>query len=43
LEQARAYRQLGQTGEASKLYDQVIDEHGGTRFAERARSEQQQL
>ena len=43
LEQARAHRQLGQTGEASKLYDQVIAEHGGTRFAEQARTEQNEL
>ncbi len=43
LEQARAHRQLEQTGEASKLYDQVIAEHAGTRFAEQARTEQDEL
>lgn len=43
LEQARAYRQLGQTGQASQLYDQVLQEHGGTRFAETARREKAEL
>ncbi len=43
LEQARAHRQMGRTGEASRIYDQVVEEYGGTRFAERAQSERQQL
>jgi TolA-binding protein len=43
LEQARAHRQIGQTGEASKIYDQVIAEHGGTRFAAQARTEKDEL
>lgn len=43
LEQARAYRQMGQTGQASQLYDQVIEEHSGTRFAQTARQEKDAL
>jgi TolA-binding protein len=37
LQQADAYQQLGQPGEAARLYDRVIQEHAGTRFAETAR------
>ncbi|PEN15172.1 hypothetical protein CRI94_02495 [Longibacter salinarum] len=43
LQQARAYQQLGESGEASRIYDQVISEYGGTPFAEDARSEKEQL
>jgi len=43
LQQAEAYRQLGQPGEASRLYDRVIQEHAGTRFAEQARQEKNAL
>ncbi len=43
LQQAEAYRQLGQPGEASRLYDRVIQEHAGTRFAEQARQEKDAL
>ena len=43
LEMARAHRQLGQTGDASQLYDRVISEYGGTRFADTARQEKDAL
>jgi len=43
LEQAAAYRQLGETGEATRIYDQVMSEYGGTPFAEEARTEKQAL
>jgi len=43
LEQARAHRQLGQTGEANQLYDQVQREYSGTPFAQTARQEQDAL
>ena len=38
LEQARAYEQLGQNGEAQRLYDRVINRYGDTPFAEEART-----
>jgi TolA-binding protein len=40
LEQARAYRRQGQTGEASRLYDRVQEEYAGTEFAQTAAQEQ---
>jgi TolA-binding protein len=40
LEQARAHRQLGQTGQANELYDRVLREYSGTSFAQTARDEQ---
>jgi len=43
LEQARAHQQIGQTGEASDLYDRVVREYSGTRFAQTARDEQATL
>lgn len=43
LAQARAHRDLGQTDEAAVLYDQVMQEHAGTRFAETARSRKEAL
>ena len=43
LEQARAHRQIGQTGEANQLYEQVIREYSGTPFARTAGDEQEAL
>ena len=43
LLQARAFRNLGQTGEASRLYDRVLNEFGGTRFADEAEREKASL
>lgn len=37
LEQARAYEQLGQRGEAQRLYDRVINTYSDTPYAEEAR------
>ncbi|MES3630507.1 MAG: tetratricopeptide repeat protein [Longimonas sp.] len=37
IEQGRAYEQLGQRGEAQRLYDRVIDRYRGTPFADEAR------
>jgi TolA-binding protein len=43
LEQARAYRQTGETGQAAQLYDEVIDSYPGTPFAETAEDEREAL
>ena len=43
LEQARTYNQMGQTGEAQRLYDRVISSYGGTPFAEEAQEERVDL
>ncbi len=43
LEQARAFRQMGQTGDASQVYDRVIEEYGGTAYARTARQEKEAL
>jgi len=43
LEQARAYRDRGQTGQASQLYDEVMQSYSGTPFADTAESEQEAL
>lgn len=43
LEQARAYRQIGQTGEAAQLYDQVMTSYSGTPFAQTAEDERDAL
>ena len=43
LEQARAYRDQGETGQAVQLYDQVQQTYGGTPFAETAQKEQEAL
>jgi TolA-binding protein len=43
LEQARAYEQLGQNGEAQRLYDRVISRYGDTPFAEEARTAREAL
>ena len=41
--QARAFRSLGQTGDASRLYDRVIQEYGGTPYATEAAREKASL
>jgi tetratricopeptide (TPR) repeat protein len=43
LEQARSYRQMGQTGQAVKLYEEVTTSHAGTPYAETAREERSNL
>lgn len=43
LEQARAFRQLGQTGDAVRLYDRVIEEYGGSTYARTAQQEKEAL
>lgn len=43
LEQARSYRERGETGQASQLYDEVINSYSGTPFAETAREEKKSL
>lgn len=43
LEQARAHRQMGETGEANRIYEQVMAEYGGTPFAEEAETEKAAL
>lgn len=43
VEQARAYRQLNQPGQAAQLYDEVIQSYPDTPFARTAKSERQAL
>ncbi|PSQ71894.1 MAG: hypothetical protein BRD26_03250 [Bacteroidetes bacterium QH_1_64_81] len=43
LEQARTYRDRGETGQAVQLYDQVAERFSGTPFAKTAREEKQSL
>jgi len=43
LEQARGHRQLGNTGQASQLYDEVTTSYPGTPFAETAEDERNDL
>ena len=43
LEQARAYQEMGQTGQAAQLYDQVVNSYPGTPFAQTAKEERQSL
>jgi TolA-binding protein len=43
LEQARAYRQMGETGQAAQLYDEVAETYPGTPFAETAEEERDAL
>ncbi|WP_232798439.1 tetratricopeptide repeat protein [Salinibacter altiplanensis] len=43
LEQARAYRDRGETGRAVQLYDEVQKAYGGTPFAQTAQDEQQAI
>jgi len=43
LLQARAFRSLGRTGDASQLYDRIIEEYGGTSYAQEATREKASL
>jgi TolA-binding protein len=43
LEQARAYRQMGQTGQAAQLYDEITQSYPGTPFAQTAQKERNAL
>ena len=43
LEQAKSYREMGQTGQAVQLYDEVVQSYPGTPFAETARKERKAL
>lgn len=43
LEQARAFRALGQRGDASRVYDRVITEYRGTPYAHTAQQEKEAL
>lgn len=43
LLQARAYRRLGETGEATRLYDRVIQDYSDTAYAQTARREKEAL
>lgn len=43
LEQAATYREMGQTGQAVQLYDEVVQSYPGTPFAETARKERKAL
>ena len=43
LEQARAHRQLGETGQAAQLYEEVTSSYPGTPFAETAEEERNEL
>jgi len=43
LEQARSYRQMRETGQAVKLYDEVTTSYAGTPYAETAREERDAL
>jgi len=43
LEQARAYRDQGETGQAVQLYDEVQQTYGGTPFAQTAQEEKRAL
>ena len=43
LTQAKAFTNLGQRGDAMQLYDRVINEFGGTPFADRAAREKEAL
>jgi TolA-binding protein len=43
LVQARAFRSLGQRGDAQRIYDRIISEYPGTRFAESAAQERAAL
>jgi TolA-binding protein len=43
LEQARAHRQLGNTGQAAQLYDEVTSSYPGTPFADTADDERTEL
>ncbi len=43
MTQARAFVQLGETGEAARMYDTVIDQYPGTGFADEAERAKQNL
>ncbi|MFQ5572153.1 MAG: tetratricopeptide repeat protein, partial [Rhodothermales bacterium] len=43
LLQARAFRNLGQDGDASRLYDRIIEDYRGTKYAEQAAREKATL
>lgn len=43
LEQARAFRDLGETGQAVQRYDQVLNAYPGTPFADTAREEKSSI
>lgn len=43
LKQAEAYQQLGQTGQAAQLYEEVIESYPGTPFAETAQKKRDAL
>jgi TolA-binding protein len=43
LEQGRAYQQIGETGQAAQLFDEVIESYPGTPFANSARSARESL
>ena len=43
LTQAQAYRDMGQPGEAARLYDRVIRDYNGTPFAQRAATAKEAL
>lgn len=43
LEQARAYREIGETGQAAQLYDEVTESYPGTPFAKTAKEEREAL
>ncbi|MEX0746443.1 MAG: tetratricopeptide repeat protein, partial [Rhodothermales bacterium] len=43
LAQARAFRELGQNGEAARVYDRIISEFGGTSYASTAVQEKEAL
>ncbi|HMB91602.1 MAG TPA: tetratricopeptide repeat protein, partial [Rhodothermales bacterium] len=43
LLQARAFRNLGENGNAARMYDRVIEEFRGTRYAEQATQEKANL
>lgn len=43
LEQARAYNQTGETGQAAQLYDEVMKKYSGTSFADTAEKERNAL
>lgn len=43
IEQARAYRQMGETGQAAALYEEVTESYSGTEFARTAQKERDEL
>ncbi len=43
LEQGRAYQQLGETGQAAQLFDEVVESYPGTPFADSARTARESL